>query len=98
MQYHGQPVTPVTVRVVPGTTSAAALFSSKLYCLWALLVPDPNNASGTDFLMDYLATPISNAPMSLPPLPTGGFYDLAKIRVKAGGVLDAVLVTYLPPL
>ena len=89
---------PVTIAVVPGTTNVTPLFASATYVSQFMIVPLPGNTATNAVLFDWLASPLNTTGFTWGPCPSGQWYDLSRLNVKAGNTTDGVLVTYDPAI
>ena len=80
--------------VVPGDTSTHALFSTPTAAISALIVPLSANVGATPPLVDYAATPVNQGGITLPVLPNGRYYYLAKLNITCSDAADGVLVIW----
>lgn len=89
---------PVTIEKVPGSTNVTPLFASATYASQFMIVPRPANNASASVLFDWLAIPLNSTGFTWGPCPSGQWYDLSRINVKAGNTTDGVLVTYDPAI
>jgi hypothetical protein len=69
----------VEVSITPGATGVVPLFYSPTLCQQSVITPLATN-TGT-ITIGALATPINQAPLTLPFIPGGKPYDLSKLNI-----------------